>query len=72
IIKAKMKGRKAKLEEADDEPADPKVIDLMSRLRESLEQGRAKGSGGKARARSSGSDGERPTKATRSRKRHTA
>jgi DNA end-binding protein Ku len=70
IIKAKMKGKKAKLEEADTEPADPKVIDLMSRLRESLEQGRAKTGGGKARANRSGS--ERPTKGSRSRKRRTA
>jgi DNA end-binding protein Ku len=77
IIKAKMKGKKAKLEEPDDEPADPKVIDLMSRLRESLEQGRAKKSGAKTRGRrggtdSVGGDGERPTKGGRSRKRRTA
>jgi DNA end-binding protein Ku len=64
IIKAKMKGKKAKLEEPDTEPADPQVIDLMSRLRASLEQGRAKG--GKARAAKSA------TKGTRARKRHTA
>jgi non-homologous end joining protein Ku len=72
IIKAKMKGKKVKLEEADEGPADPKVIDLMSRLRESLEQGRAKPAGGKTRASRAGGDGERPTKGTRTRKRRTA
>lgn len=74
IIKAKMKGKKATLEEPDNEPADPKVIDLMSRLRESLEQGRAKAGGKKSRASRSGgdSDSEGPTKRTRSRKRRTA
>jgi DNA end-binding protein Ku len=75
IIKAKMKGKKATLEAPDDEPADPKVIDLMSRLRESLEQGRAKETGKKSRASRTASDStgsERPTKGSRSRKRRTA
>ncbi len=71
IIKAKMKGKKVKLEEADEGPADPKVIDLMSRLRESLEQGRGKASGAKTRA-SRGSGAERAAKGSRSRKRSTA
>lgn len=70
IIKAKMKGKKVTLEEADEGPTDPKVIDLMSRLRESLEQGRTK-SGGKARTTRSAS-AERPAKGTRTRKRRTA
>jgi DNA end-binding protein Ku len=70
IIKAKMKGKKVELEAVDEGPSDPKVIDLMSRLRESLEQGR-KTSGRKSRATRTASD-ERPAKATRSRKRHTA
>jgi DNA end-binding protein Ku len=69
IIRAKMKGKKAKLEEPDEGPADPKVIDLMSRLRESLEQGKAKSG---ARARTARAGGERAPKAGRSRKRHTA
>ena len=64
IIKAKMKGKKVTLEETDEGPTDPKVIDLMSRLRASLEQGRTKG--GKARAAKSA------TKTTRARKRVTA
>jgi DNA end-binding protein Ku len=71
IIKAKMKGTKAKLEEPDETPGDPQVIDLMSRLRESLEQGRTKTAGGKSRA-SKPRDGERTTRAARSRKRRTA
>ena len=70
IIKAKMKGKEAKLEGADEGPTDPKVIDLMSRLRESLEQGRAKTSGGKSRA--SRTAGQRTTRGSRSRKRRTA
>jgi DNA end-binding protein Ku len=45
IIKAKMKGKKIKLEEPEREPQDAGVIDLMSRLRESLEQGKPKKEG---------------------------
>jgi DNA end-binding protein Ku len=45
IIKAKMKGKKVKLEEPEREPQDAGVIDLMSRLRESLEQGKPKKQG---------------------------
>jgi DNA end-binding protein Ku len=71
IIKAKMKGKKATLEEPDEGPADPKVIDLMSRLRASLEQGRAKPAGGKGRG-ARATAGQRTTKGTRSRKRRTA
>jgi DNA end-binding protein Ku len=41
IIKAKMKGRKVKLEEPED-PVDTGVLDLMSKLRASLEQGTPK------------------------------
>jgi DNA end-binding protein Ku len=40
IIKAKMKGKTPKLEGPQREPEEAGVIDLMSRLRESLEQGR--------------------------------
>src|SRR5687767_9220937 len=47
-IKAKLKGKKADLEPMQEaEPADEQVIDLMSRLRESLEQGKKKRAGGK-------------------------
>ena len=44
IIKAKVKGKKVDLEPAA-EPRQAEVVDLMERLRRSLEQG-----GGKARA----------------------
>jgi DNA end-binding protein Ku len=71
IIKAKMKGKKVTLEEADEGPTDPQVIDLMSRLRESLEQGRTKTGAAKSRGSRTAS-GERPAKGTRSRKRRTA
>jgi DNA end-binding protein Ku len=71
VIKAKMKGKKATLEEADTSPSDPQVIDLMSRLRASLEEGRSKTGASRAKTARS-ADGERPTKGTRSKKRRTA
>jgi len=42
IIKAKMKGKKVKLEEPEGEAPDRDVLDLMSRLRASLEEGSGK------------------------------
>jgi DNA end-binding protein Ku len=51
IINAKMKGKKIKLEEPEREPQDAGVIDLMSRLRESLEQGKPKKQGAVRAAR---------------------
>lgn len=47
VIKAKMKGKKATLEEPETGPRDSGVLDLMSRLRASLDEG----SGKKAAAR---------------------
>jgi DNA end-binding protein Ku len=44
IIKGKMKGKKVKLEEAD-EPRQAEVVDLMERLRRSLEQTGSKAKG---------------------------
>ncbi len=42
IIRAKMKGKKVRLEADDDEPKDARVLDLMSRLQASLtKRGRA-------------------------------
>ena len=38
VIRAKMKGKKITLEEPEHEPADAKVLDLMSRLQASLDQ----------------------------------
>ena len=42
IIKAKMKGKKVKLEEPEGEARDSDVLDLMSRLRASLAEGSSK------------------------------
>jgi DNA end-binding protein Ku len=42
VIKAKMKGKKPKLEEPDTDVHDSGVLDLMSRLRASLEEGAGK------------------------------
>jgi DNA end-binding protein Ku len=42
IIRAKMKGKKPKLEEPEGEIPDSGVLDLMSRLRASLEEGSGK------------------------------
>jgi DNA end-binding protein Ku len=42
IIKAKMRGKKPKLEEPEEETPESGVLDLMSRLRASLEEGSAK------------------------------
>lgn len=43
VIKAKMKGKKATLTPEPGEPRDAQVIDLMTRLRESLDQGKKRG-----------------------------
>ena len=42
VIRAKMKGKKVKLEEEEKETPDSGVLDLMSRLRASLEEGAGK------------------------------
>jgi non-homologous end joining protein Ku len=42
VIKAKVKGRNPKLKAPEKEPADSGVLDLMSKLRASLDQGGAK------------------------------
>ena len=75
VIKDKMKGKKIKYEEPEEEE-DTGVLDLMSRLRESLEQG---GGGGgakktkKAAAKAESDEEEPPAKkTTRSKKRKTA
>ncbi len=44
IIRAKMKGKKIKLVEPEKTPAEGKVLDLMERLRQSLDQGKKSGS----------------------------
>ena len=42
IIRAKMKGKKPKLEAPEEEIPESGVLDLMSRLRASLEEGAGK------------------------------
>ncbi len=63
IINAKMKGKKVKLEEPEEE-VDSGVFDLMTKLRASLEQGTAKKKGRAAK--------KAPAKRARSTKRKTA
>jgi DNA end-binding protein Ku len=49
VIRAKMKGKKATLHERDAEPADAKVLDLMERLKQSIDQGAKRGAAKAAR-----------------------
>ena len=51
IIRAKMKGKKITVEEPEREPADAQVLDLMSRLKESLKQEKGRGARGAVRAK---------------------
>lgn len=67
VIKAKMRGKKIKLEEPEGEPVDSGVLDLMSRLKASLEQG-----SGKKAARSKRSATTTKPRTTRAGKRKTA
>jgi DNA end-binding protein Ku len=63
LIKAKMKGKKIEVEEADEPEATP-VVDLMARLQASLDQGKAKPR--KTPAKSGGErTGTRPPRASR-------
>jgi DNA end-binding protein Ku len=66
IIKAKLKGKKVELEPAQEAEPDAEVLDLMSRLRESLEQGKKAAGGGK-RARSGSVRAHRKAAASRER-----
>ena len=52
IIKAKMKGKKPKLEGPEGEERDSDVLDLMSRLRASLEEGSGKKGAARAKTKS--------------------
>ena len=66
IIRAKMKGRKITVSEPEKEPADAQVLDLMSRLKESLSQGKGKGGGGAVRAkRKTAAASEKPARRSR-------
>ena len=68
IIKAKMKGKKVKLEEPEGEAPDSDVLDLMSRLRASLEEGSGKKGAVRAKQKTVPA-GRKPAKA---KKRQTA
>jgi len=68
IIKAKMKGKKVKLEEPEGEAPDSDVLDLMSRLRASLEEG----SGRKGAVRTKQKTVAAGRKPAKAKKRHTA
>jgi DNA end-binding protein Ku len=68
IIKAKMKGKKVKLEEPESEAPDSDVLDLMSRLRASLEEGSGKKGAVRAKQKTVAA-GRKPAKA---KKRQTA
>ncbi|HMJ18725.1 MAG TPA: Ku protein [Gemmatimonadaceae bacterium] len=61
VIKAKMKGKKPKLEGPDREVADSGVLDLMSRLRASLEEGSGKKGTVRAKRKEVGA-GRKPAK----------
>lgn len=67
VIKAKMRGKKIKLEGPEGEPVDNGVLDLMSRLKASLEQG-----SGKKAARSKRSATTTKSRTTKAAKRKTA
>lgn len=71
VIKDKMKGKKIKYEEPEEEE-DTGVLDLMSRLRESLEQGGGAKKTRKAAAKAERDEEEPAQKKTRSKKRKTA
>jgi DNA end-binding protein Ku len=67
VIKAKMRGKKIKLEEPEGEPVDSGVLDLMSRLKASLDQG-----GGKKTARTKRGTTTTRARATKAGKRKSA
>ena len=69
VIKAKMKGKKIKVEEPEEEQEDSQVLDLMSRLQASLEQN--KRSSGSAKRKRAGA-ASKAAKPARSRKKKTA
>jgi DNA end-binding protein Ku len=64
VIKAKMKGKKVKLEEPEGEAPDSDVLDLMSRLRASLEEGSGKKGAVRAKQKTVAA-GRKPAKAKR-------
>jgi len=65
VIKAKLKGKKPRLEEPEGETPDSGVLDLMSRLRASLEEGAGK-KGAVRTKRKSVAASRKPAKAKKS------
>jgi DNA end-binding protein Ku len=74
VIRAKMKGKRVRLEAEDEEPQDAKVLDLMSRLQASLGKtgGRAKRPSGRGAAKGGGARKVRVKAAARKRSARTA
>ena len=68
LIRAKMKGKKIKLAEPETETNDGQVIDLMSRLQESLKRGGGAKGGGAKGARKRGASAKSKRASSRSRK----
>jgi DNA end-binding protein Ku len=66
VIKAKMKGKKIKLEEPEGETRDSGVLDLMSRLRASLEEGAGKKQAVRAKTKTVAA-GRKPAKTKKTR-----
>jgi DNA end-binding protein Ku len=62
VIRAKMKGKKVKLEETERPMADAGVIDLMARLQASLEQGRGKKGAARSRSKGAAATEHKPTR----------
>ena len=60
VIRAKMKGKKITLDEPEQEPADAKVLDLMSRLQASLQQHDKGGARGRKSAKAKSKKGTAP------------
>ena len=72
IIRAKMKGKKIVLEEPDKAPADAQVIDLMSRLQESLKQGGSRKGSVRAKSKVAAAHAKTPTRGSKRARRKTA
>ena len=72
IIRAKMKGKKITLEEPDREPADAQVIDLMSRLQESLKQGGNRKGSVRAKSKVAAAHAKTPARGSKRTRRKTA
>ena len=68
IIRAKLKGKKPSLEEPQHAEADAQVIDLMSRLRDSLKQDKGRGGTVRTKEKSAAAGEKAPAKRKRAAK----